>query len=219
MASRRGVWLFSFVFLALAINGPIAYSQWQRHQIAQDGVVGTADVARTDSAPDDGDPTRFFVAFRFSKEVDPEQQEFTAEVDEETFNSADGSKLIRVRYLPDDPSANVVEGQVDRKLPYVMIAVADLCLLAFFALYWRFGRREGPLRLLATSDVERSRSAYAVTQVSGDEWVITGEIAKIIGDVVTMVSEGGREILVTLGEHETKVGYQQPATVRGRTLS
>lgn len=217
MTSRRGVWLFSFVFLALLINGPTAHGAWTRHRIAEDGVTTYAEVVTAEGVPED-DPTLYFVTFTFPREIDQEQREFSVEVDEATYHYAKTSQQIQVRYLADNPGANVVAGQVERKFALVLVVLADIALLAFLVLYLRFGRREGPLRLLATSDIERTRPGFALDQVSADEWVVTGEIVKIADDVVTMVSQGGRQVQVTLGEHENRVGYQQPAQVRGRTL-
>lgn len=211
------MWLFTFVFLALLINGPIAHSAWTRHQIAEDGITTDAEVVSAEGVPND-DPTLYFVTFKFEREIDPEQREFNVEVDEATYHSARTSKQIRVRYLEDDPGANVVEGQVERKFQLVLVALADVALLVFLLLYLKFGRTGGPLRLLATSDIERTQPGFALSQVSGDEWVVQGEIVKIVDDVVTMVSEGGRHVQVTLGEHANLVGYQQPCQVRGREL-
>lgn len=218
MASRRGVWLFAFILVALLINLPVAHDRWTRHRIADDGRNTEVDVVKLDPVPKD-DPEAWFVNYQFPEEIDPEEKTYSAQVDEETFGYADTSRRLTARYLEDDPQAHVLEGEVRNNFVLVLIALGDVALLAFFFLYLRFGRRDTTLRLLATSDIERSRSeAYAVSQVSGDEWVVIGEISKIAGDVITLVSGAGREVEVTLGEHENLVGYQQPCQVRGREL-
>lgn len=218
MASRRGVWLFAFVFVALLINLPVAHTAWTRHRLAENGINTSVEVIDAEGVPDD-DPEVFFVTYKFSEDIDPEQNEFSTEVDEETFTYAETSDQLQVRYLEGKPGAHVVEGQVTRRFQLVLVALGDLALLAFFILYLKFGRRDNVIRLLATSDIERSRSAaYGLSQVSGDEWVVTGEITKIVDDVVTMVTHGNQEVQVTLGEHESLVGYQQPCQVRGREL-
>lgn len=218
MASRRGVWLFAFILVALLINLPVAHTAWTRHRIAENGITTSVEVIDAEGVPDD-DPEVWFLTYRFPEEIDPERREFNAEVDEETFRFAQTSDQVEVSYLEGNPGAHVVEGQVTRRFQLVLVALGDAALLVFLFLYLRFGRRDTTLRLLATSDIERSRSeAYAVSQVSGDEWVVIGEISKIAGDVITLVSGAGREVEVTLGEHENLVGYQQPCQVRGREL-
>lgn len=218
MTSRRGVWLFAFVLVAILINLPVAHTAWTRHQIAQDGIITTVEVLDAEGVPDD-DPQVWFVTYRFPEDIDDERREFNAEIDEETYLTARTSNQLQVSYLEDDPGAHVVEGEVRHRFVLVLVALGDLALLVFLALFLKFGRRSSMLRLLATSDVERSRSqAYGVSQVSGDEWVVIGEITSISGDVLTLVADGGREVEVTLGEHDNAVGYQQPCEVRGREL-
>ncbi len=219
MASRRGVWLFAFVLVALMINLPFAHNAWTRHKISDQGLVTTVEVVDTEPVPDADDPKVFFISYKFPEEVDADQKQYDAEVDEETFNFARTSKQVEVQYLEDDPSAHVVQGEVRRKFPWVLLGLGDFALLVFLGLYLKFGRRDTTLKLMATSDIERSRSEmYGLSQVSADEWVVIGEISNIVGDVVTLVTEGGREVEVALAEYENKVGYQQPCQVRGREL-
>jgi len=218
VASRRGVWLFALACVALLINLPILYSAWINHRIAEDGITTTAEVVDAEGVPDD-DPEVWIVTYKFTEEIDPDQNEYQIQVDEETFNYAKTSDLVEVRYLDGKPGAHVVKGHVSNNLLLIMVILGDLALLGFLWLYLKVGRRDSTLKLLATSDVERSRdAAYGVSQVSGDEWVVIGEINKIVGDVITLVTVGGREVQVTLAEHENLVGYQQPCQVRGREL-
>ena len=119
------------VLVALLINLPFAHSAWTRHRIAQDGITTTVEVVDAEGVPDD-DPEIWFISYQFPEEIEEDQKTYDAEVDEETWNFASTSKQVRVRYLEDNPSAHVVQGEVRRMFPWVLLGLGDLALLAFF---------------------------------------------------------------------------------------
>lgn len=218
VSARRGVWVLSFLVVTLLINVPIAHTAWTRNRIENSGIETAAHVVEAKGVPASS-PGAWFVVYEFPEDIDPDKQEYTVEVDEETYHYAVTSEQVDVRYLPDDPGAHIVEGEVGNSFGLWLVAFADIALLLMLLLYVFYGRRQdAPLQLLATADVRRCKPSWSLQQLTKDEYVATGEIVVIEDDHIVLETQGGKRIRLVLGDHANEVGYQQPAEIRGRVL-
>jgi hypothetical protein len=212
------VWVLALVAVTLLINVPIANTAWVRYRLASEGLETTATVHKAEGVPKD-DPGAWFVRYSLPENIDPEGRQFSTEVDKQTFEEAKASEEVTVTYLDGKPRAHVVEGQVTRRFGLFLVGLADVVLLLMFLLYFFFGRKQdAPLALLATADVRRCAPSWTLRPVGKDEYVATGEIVDIAGDVIVLETEGGRRVRLVLGDHTNDLGYQQPAEIRGRVL-
>ncbi len=109
--SRRTNRILLVVVLVAFINLPVLHSTWTRWQVDRNGTDTVAEVVDTRVLGEDADPS-YWLVFRFSDSIDPEQLPWTARVDRETFEEASAQGSVEVRVLEDRPAAHVVEGQV-----------------------------------------------------------------------------------------------------------
>lgn len=204
--------------MVLFVNLPLVHSTWTRLQVDRSGTDVTAEVVGHRVLRPDDDP-RYWLAFRFPESVDPQQAEWSAEVDRATYDEAVAQDAVEARVLPDRPSAYRVEGQVRRPLALVTTLVADGILLGIILLVRRRGRRSrpGPLRMSAVGDVEACPPGPVLEQVGGTLYLVRGEVAAM-DDEEIVLDLGDREVEVVLDGHRNPVGYQQPAQVRARLL-
>ena len=138
--ARRRTRIALVVMLVVFVNLPLAHSSWTRWQIDRNGVDGTAEVVATDLlSPEDG--ADHWVSFRYPEDVDPDQEIWPAQVDRVTFEEAEESGEIGVRYLEDDPSAYVVDGEVRNGIGLIVTLGSDAVLLVVLLLFLRFGGR------------------------------------------------------------------------------
>ena len=122
--------LIFVVVMLVVLTFPLITTLVTRAQIERSGVDVTATVVQTTKNGD-----AYLVAFRLPEEIDPDQDNYSAEVDQATYEKAAASKEIGVRVLEDRPEAHRVEGEIRSKAPYVMVAVADALVLAV-GLWW-----------------------------------------------------------------------------------
>ena len=216
--SRRANRILLIVVLMAFINLPILHSTWTRWQVQRNGTDTVAEIADTRVLGDEADPS-YWVVFRFSEEIDPQQLPWSAQVEQEVFQEADAEGSIDVRVLESRPAAHLVEGQIRNPLGWIITLVADAIILAILLLAWRSrGRaRPVPIRIAAIGDVERCPPGATLEQIEGDLYLVRGEVTGIDGDEI-VVDAGEREVLVILDGHQNPVGYQQPAEVRGRIV-
>jgi hypothetical protein len=216
--SRRVNRILLVVVLVAFINLPVLHSTWTRWQVERNGTDTVAQVADTRVLGDEADPS-YWVVFRFSEDIDPQQLPWSAQVEREVFQEADAEGSIDVRVLESRPAAHIVEGQIRNPLGWIITFVADAILLAILLLAWRSrGRgRPVPIRIAAIGDVERCPPGAVLEQIEGDLYLVRGEVTGIDGDEI-VVDAGERDVLVILDGHLNPVGYQQPAEVRGRIV-
>lgn len=212
----RGNRVLLMLVLVVFVNLPAVHSTWSRWRVDQVGIQTTGTVVDTDIVSPDDEPT-YFVTFEYPDDIDPSR--WPAAVDKATFDAAQDSGEIQVRYLEGRPSAYEVEGQQRQWLGLIITLVADFLLLMILLLAWRYGGRRRPLavRLAAIEDVERCSPGGMFEQVEGDLYVVRGEVTEM-GDGELLLDLGDRDVLVILDGHDNPVGYQQPAQVRGRLL-
>ena len=206
------------LLMVALINLPILHSTWTRANVERSGTVVTATVV-DDRVTEHDDGDRYWLAFTFPEEVDPDQEVWPAEVDKDVYDDAVATQQVEVKVLEERPSAYEAEGQVRHWSGLVVTLLADLILLAIVALFWRFGRRGRPLplRIAAIGDVERCPPGGVLEQIEGTLYVVRGEVAEM-DDGEIVLDLGDQDVVVVLDGHANPVGYQQPAQVHGRLL-
>jgi hypothetical protein len=205
------------LLLVTMINLPIVHSTWTRWKVERSGTDVTAPVVGHDVLGSADDP-EYYVSFRLSREIDPDQHAWPVQLDKASYDEAVASRTLDVRVLPDQPSAYSVDGQVTGRLGLVITLLADLALLVMVALAWRFrGSLRPQLRAVATGDVERCKPGSALDKLEGDLYLIRGEVSAIEADEIVL-DLGDRSVVVALDGHHNPIGYQQPAQVRGRLI-
>ena len=205
------------LLLVTMINLPIVHSTWTRWKVERSGTDVTAPVVGHDVLGSADDP-EYYVSFRLSTEIDPDQHAWPVRLDKASYDEAVASRTLDVRVLPDQPSAYTVDGQVTSRLGLVITLLADLALLVMVALAWRFrGSLRPQLRAVATGDVERCQPGSALDRLEGDLYLIRGEVSAIEADEIVL-DLGDRSVVVALDGHHNPIGYQQPAQVRGRLI-
>lgn len=216
--SRRTNRILMVVVLVAFINLPVLHSTWTRWQVQRNGTDTVAQVVDTRVLGDEADPN-YWLVFRFSEDIDPQQLPWSAQVEREVFQEADAEGSVDVRVLESRPAAHIVEGQIRNPLGWIITLVADAIILAVLLLAWRHrGRaRPVPIRIAAIGDVERCPPGAVLEQIEGDLYLVRGEVTGIDGDEI-VVDAGERDVLVVLDGHANAVGYQQPAEVRGRII-
>jgi hypothetical protein len=209
----RRTWLLLLLLVAV-VNLPLLHSTWTERRVERSDIVVTATEVQA-RATDSGE---HWVAFRFPDAVDPEQQTWSAQVDEATYDEAQRTGELKVRVLEDNPAAYQVEGAVDSSFTLVATLVADAVLLLLILLLWRRGGlRRGPLRAVALEDVQRCPPGMLLEQLQDEEYLIRGDVLERDRDRVVL-DLGDRSVEVRLDGHENPVGYQQSAQVRARLI-
>lgn len=202
------------VFAAIVINLPLAHSTWFGWRLDRDGVETEATVVETRRVPPDADG-RYYVEFRLSRELDPEQREWVAQVDADTFERARADERIGVRVLPDRPSEYETDGQQKSSVLWLITLLGDVMLVGMALLYWRTRPSGAQLHLVATADVERCKPIASLEKLKDGTFVVCGEVSGIEDDAIVL-DLGDQTVRVELDGHANPVGYQQPARVTGR---
>lgn len=200
--------------LVAFVNLPAVHSTWQRWQVDRSGVDTTGEVVRSERVGDG-----YWLSFRYPEGTDEEQSTWPAEVDRATYERAQETGEVGVRYLEGRPSAYEVEGQQRHWAGMITTIIADAVLVLILLLVWRFGGRRSPLpmRMAAIGDLERCPPGASLEQVEGDLYLVRGEVTVIEDDEVWLEVDG-QDVIVILDGHQNPVGYQQPAQVRARLL-
>jgi hypothetical protein len=204
--------LFLVLFLAVVVNLPLLHSTWTDSRVQSNGVDVTATV--TDASSEDG----HWLSFQFPDDIDPEQQTWHVQVDQETYDEAERTRQLQVRVLEDDPGSFRADGEVESSIVLVFTLVADAILLLLLLLIWRSsGRLRGQLQAVALEDVERGGADVLLERLQGEEYLIRGDVLEIEPGRVVL-DLGNRSVVVLLDGHANPVGYQQSAQVRARLL-
>src|SRR4029079_227652 len=101
--------LIFVVVMLVALTFPFVTAFATRAQIERSGVDVTATVLETNKHGD-----AHIVAFRLPEKIDPDQVNYSTEVDQATYEKAAASKEIGVRVLDDRPEGHRVEGEIRR---------------------------------------------------------------------------------------------------------
>jgi hypothetical protein len=216
-ARRRKKILLLIVVVAF-INLPIVHATWIDWRVARSGVDVTAVVTDHEVLDADGEP-RHWIGFRFPEDVDPDGTQWTAEVEESTYDAAVATEQVEVRVLEGRPSAYEVEGQVRHWAGLITTLVADAVLLAVVLLARRFRRRAVPLpmRMSAVGDLEPSPPGAVLEQLDGTLYLVRGEVAERDDDEVVL-EVGAQEVVVILDGHHNPVAPRESAQVRARLV-
>ena len=118
------------------VNLPFVHETLTERKIAGSGRDVEATVVRTGTING-----RHLVDYRLPSSLDPHQTLFSARVDDLTFEKARESKVIAVRVVPDDISANRPLGEVRSRVFTVVALVADAVFLVVAVLLLRRWRR------------------------------------------------------------------------------
>ena len=215
---RRKRRILLVILMVAFINLPVLHSTWTGWRVERSGVDVAAEVV-DNRATGQEDGARYWLAFTFPEEIDPDQETWPAEVQQDVYDEAVATGEVAVRVLEDQPSAYEAEGEVRQWSGLVVTLVADLILVVIVLLFWRFGRRSRPLplRVAAIGDVERSAPGALLEQLDGTLYLVRGEVAEMDeGEIV--LDLGDQDVIVILDGHANPVGYQQPAQVRARLL-
>ncbi|MFC4785836.1 hypothetical protein ACT8ZV_15255 [Nocardioides sp. MAHUQ-72] len=205
------------LLLAVLVNLPVAHDGWTRWRVERSGTDVTATVV-DHTVLGSGSGAEHYLSFRYDEDVDPDQRTWTVEVDEATYDAAVADEQLTVRVVPDDPGAYSVDGEVTSRVGLVLTLVADLVLAALVLLAWRLGGRRRPrLFVVATTDVASCERGTALERISGDLYLVRGEVSAIEGDRIVL-DLGDREVAVTLDGHRNAVDRHQPAEVHGRLV-
>lgn len=211
---RRRRKIIMIVVVVAFLNFPALYSTWQRVQVDRSGVATTAEVVKTERIGEG-----YWISFRYGPEIDGERSQFPAEVDRATYERAEDSGEIGVRYLEERPSAYEVDGQQRHWAGLITTGIADLVLIAILLLVWRFGgrRRPLPLRMSASEDLEPCAPESLFEQVEGDLYLVRGEVI-VEGEGEVWLDLDGQDVIVILDGHRNPVGLRESVQVRGRLL-
>jgi len=208
--SRRSQFIGVWIVAAVLVNLPLVHSTWMQNRIERDGVEVTATVTDHGLAGD-----WHFLRFQLPEDVDPAQATRQVEVDSATYDAAVESGQLDVTVLPDDPAQFVVDGEAGNGVLVVLTLLVDLVLLVVALLLWRFGRRRGPLRLLAVEDVRRAAPGSELKQVAPETYRGRGEVTETAPDPIVLDLDG-KSVEVLLDGYANPVGHQQPAQVHAR---
>lgn len=204
--NRRGV-VVVLVLLAV-VNLPFLHGAWVGRDVGRNGVDVTATVTAARGSGDGG-----LVEFRFDETLDPEQQVWTAALDEDAFRLAESNETVAVRVVPGSPNRYRVTGEQGAGVLVALTVFADVVLLLALALVLR--RRPSVLRLVALEDVQRARPGGGLERLSPTTYLVSGEVSAIESGVV-VIDVGDQEVHVDLDGFENPVWFQQPARVRCR---
>jgi hypothetical protein len=207
------------LILVVVINLPLAGSTIQGWQVDSSGKNVVASLTKYEQLGSDEDP-KYWLAFKFDKSVDKEQQTWIAQVDRTAYERAQSTHQVQARVLPGHPSAYRVAGQVHGPAGLIVTLLADLALVGFVLLGRRYGRKRhkpAVLRVAAIEDIARGPTEQGFEQVAGDLYLVRGEVLKLDEHEV-WIDAGQDVVIVILDGHTNPVGYQQAAQVRGRLV-
>ncbi len=222
--SRRTKSRLVLVLLVLFLNLPLAHSTWTRYRVQSSGEQVTATVVEDEVLGDESDPA-YWIRYRLPESAvrdgtDDALLEQNREVTREVYDEAVSAQRIGVRVLDGQPLTSRAAGQVTAYAGLWFTLVADLLLLGFLFVLWRFGRFGRPelLRLEAVGDVRTSSGEPAVVD-EDDTGVIevTGDVVEVTDHDVLLLA-GRRRVVVVLDGRAVLAGPGERATARGRLL-
>lgn len=213
--TKSVVWLLLLVVL---INFPIVQGALTRRDVEQSGTDVTAVVVDHEVLGGRDDPA-YWISYRLPESVDPGQDSWPRELTREAYDDAVAAGRLTVRVIAGEPINARVPGQVVSRAGLVATLVADLLLLGFVLVLWRFGRYGRPetLRLEAIGDVQESGPGASVDEDASGTIVVRGTLTEVTDHDVVL--EAGRQrVVVVLDGHRVLAGLHHPAQVPGRRL-
>ena len=213
--TARGRRLLFVLAVVVVLAVPLIASIATRARVDSSGTDVTATVIETTRKGDS-----YLVGFRFSKEVDPEQDIYSAQVDRSSYEQAAQTKKITVRVLEGRPEAHRVEGEIRSNTPY-FVMVAGILLVLLIGLWWaRTGRRRPPVRMRASGPIEPADAADAGTldrEPGQDVYEAVGTVLSA-DDAEVVLDVGERHVVVLLSGHPNPVPEGSPARARGPVI-
>ena len=208
---RAGRWgVLVVLLLIVVVNLPFGHGAWVGRDVERHGVDVTATVTASRSSGDDGG----LVDFRFDRQVDPDQDTWTAALDADAYADATAAGTVPVRVVPGSPQRYRVVGEQGSGVLVVLTVLADVFLLLALVLVLR-RRPVAPLTLVALEDVTRARPGGRLDRLSPTTYYVTGEVSAIEADAVVL-DVGTQQVRIALGAFDNPVGHEQPAQVRAR---
>jgi hypothetical protein len=201
-------------FVLVIVNLPYAVHAWQLHRAETDGVQVTAPVLEVSRSGDDA-----VLDFRMPASVDSKQTVHEVKVDAATGAAAARTQQVEVRVLKGHPAVFHVDGQIRSRTSEIVIAVADLLILAMVLLRWRLGGRirRPALEAVALGDVENGEDGSLLDKQSDGSYVINGEIAEAGPDSMVLTLRD-RDVTVHLRGHHNPVAVGESAQVRAHLV-
>jgi len=219
VTGRQAKYALLLLLVVTMVNLPLVHSTLRHQQVLDDGVTTSAEVVGKRTYGSAEDP-HYWVSWVFDEDVDRsvdgQRRPWSAEVDEATYDAARQGSRIRVRVVPDEPSAHEVEGGVRSRAGLWSTLAADGAIVLVVALLWRYRRRHRVRTVDAVTDVAEARHGSGWEDLGdGTAW-LTGAVTVVASDSVEL-DVAGEQVRVVLGPHACPVGHQQPARVRVRT--
>ena len=204
--------------VVLLINLPLVHSTWTRWQVERNGSDVTATLVDNDVLGAADDPA-YWISYLLPSDIDPDQLEWAREVDKSAYDAAVASGTVTVRVLDGNPVTSRAEGQVVGRAGLIATLIADLLLVAFLWVLWRFGRYGRPevLRLEALGDVVAGADDPGVEEQDGVVHV-TGALTEAT-DHDVVLDAAGRRVVVVLDGRAVLAAPGDRVSVRGRVLS
>ncbi|MET0523645.1 MAG: hypothetical protein ABWZ91_02520 [Nocardioides sp.] len=213
--TARGRRLLFVMAVVVVLAVPLIASLATRARVDSSGTDVTATVVETSRKGDS-----YLVAFRFPKNVDPEQDTYSAQVDRSSYERAAQTKKITVRVLEGRPEAHRAEGEIRDNTPYLVMP-AGIILVLLIGLWWaRTGRRRPTVRMRASAPLEPADAADggALGREPGEDvyeavgTVLSADDAEVVLDV------GERHVVVLLSGYDNPVPEGSPARARGPVI-
>jgi hypothetical protein len=211
ISTARGRRLLFVAVVVVALVLPLVASLVTRARIDSSGTDVEATVVETTRKGDS-----YLVIFRFPKDVDPDQDAYSATVTKASYERAVESRKITVRVLDGRPEAHRADGEIRSATQYVVMGVGIL-LVSVVGWWWAYrGRRRPTVRIRADAPLE----AAGLDDV-GTLGRTTGDIYEAVGTVVSaddhevVLDVGEREVVVLLAGHPNPVPVGSPARARG----
>jgi hypothetical protein len=222
--SRRTKSRLVLVLLVLFLNLPLVHSTWTRYRVESSGDLVTATVVEGDVLGDAADPA-YWIRYRLPESAvrdgtDQALLEQNREVSRAAFDEAMRAQRIGVRVLDGQPLTSRAVGQVTAYAGLWFTLVADLLLVGFLFVLWRFGRFGRPelLRLEAVGDVRSSSDEPGVGEADDSGVLeVSGDVVEVT-DHDVLLRAGRRRVVVVLDGRAALATPGERATARGRRL-
>lgn len=144
MTARQGKYALLLLLVVIMVNLPLVHSTLRHQQVVDDGVDTFAEVVGKRTYGSAEDP-HYWVSWVFEEDldesVDGERRPWSAEVEKATYDAAHRGSQVRVRVVPDEPSAHEVEGAVRSRAGLWSTLAADALIVLVAGLVWAYRRR------------------------------------------------------------------------------
>lgn len=218
--TKSVVWLVLLVFL---INFPLVQSALTRRDVERSGADVTATLVDHEVLGTSDDP-QYWISYRLPTSIDPDQDVWPRELERSAYDEVVAAGRLTVRAIEGEPVSVRVPGQVVSRAGLVATLVADLLVLGFVLVLWRFGRYGRPertrpetIRLEAIGDVREGGPVVSVDEDASGTVVVRGTLTEVTDHEVVLEVGRGR-VVVVLDGHRVLADLHSPAEVPGRRL-